>query len=83
MDLERYCKKTEVGFKVHKLNKMSNVELEEFLTRQKETTSFTFTMTKTDETEEEIVLKNEPKAFEFLKAYKDETFELKEASELI
>lgn len=68
---------------MHKLNKMSNVELEEFLTRQKETTSFTFTMTKTDETEEEIVLINEPKAFEFLKAHKDETFELKEASELI
>lgn len=68
---------------MHELNKMSNVELEEFLTRQKETTSFTFTMTKADETEEEIVLKNEPKAFEFLKTHKDETFELKEASELI
>lgn len=68
---------------MHKLNKMNSAELEDFLTRQKHSTNFKFTMLNSDGTEESVVLKNEAQAFEFLQSHKEASFELKEASELI
>ncbi|SEL00903.1 hypothetical protein SAMN04488700_0505 [Carnobacterium iners] len=68
---------------MHQLNKMTSLELQEFLTRQKDSTSFSFTMIHPDETKEEIILKNNPKSDKFLKAHSEALFELNEASELI
>lgn len=68
---------------MHQLNKMTSIELQEFLTRQKDSTKFIFTMIHQDETEEEITLKNNSESETFLKAHSDAKFELKEASELI
>ena len=72
-----------MGFVMHQLNKMTSTELQEFLTRQKDSTSFTFIMSCPDETKEKISLKNDSKSFDFLKSHADALFELKEASELI
>lgn len=68
---------------MHQLNKMTSNELQEFLTRQKDSTSFMFTMIHPDETREEITLKNGSESDKFLKAHPEATFELNEASELI
>jgi len=72
-----------VEFVMHQFNKMTSIELQEFLTRQKNSTSFIFTMIHSDETIEEITLKNDSESDTFLKAHSEATFELKEASELI
>lgn len=68
---------------MHQLNKMTSLELQEFLTRQKDSTNFSFTMIHPDETKEEITLKNNLKSDKFLKSHSESTFELNEASELI
>lgn len=68
---------------MHQLNKMTSNELQEFLTRQKDSTSFMFTMIHPDETREEITLKKGSESDKFLKAHPEATFELNEASELI
>lgn len=68
---------------MHQLNKMTSLELQEFLTRQKDSTNFSFTMIHPDGTNEEITLKNNLKSNKFIKAHSESIFELKEASELI
>ncbi|MGB3161701.1 hypothetical protein [Carnobacterium sp.] len=68
---------------MHQLNKMTSTELQEFLTRQKNSTRFIFTMIHVDETKEEVTLKNDSDSNTFLKNNPEASFELKEASELI